>query len=72
MTDWGYSDWYQRGGGGSLGAFEELPKRCLDQAGVAGDPSGVAPNSPEETAFAECMNGADWCTQAFHCDKPGA
>ena len=70
-TTWGYSHWYEQSSGGSMGAFEEQQKRCLDQIGVADDATSVVPDSPEENAFLECMNGAGWCTVAFDCDKPG-
>jgi hypothetical protein len=44
----------------------------LDQIGASSDPASVVPNSPEESAFLECMNAADWCTDLHACNKPGA
>lgn len=71
VTTWGYSHWYDEFGGGSMGSFEKAQKQCLEQAGAAADPAAVAPDSAEENAFIECMNGAHWCTSAYHCAKPG-
>lgn len=70
-TAWGYSHWYDRYGGASMGAFEKQQKQCLGQIGVA-DPADVVPDSPEENAFIGCMNAAGWCTQEFACEKPDA
>ncbi len=72
VTTWGYSHWYVEGGGGEMGAFEDQQKQCLDRLGIEGDPASVAPDSPQENEFLECMNGSGWCTQAYGCDKPGA
>lgn len=71
-TTWAYSHWYEKFGAGSMGAFEEQQKSCLEQIGVAGDPASVQPGSPPENAFIECMNRGNWCTQAYNCNKPGA
>lgn len=71
-TTWGYSEWYEQSGVSMKESFEEHQKRCLAKAGVAGDPTSVVPDSPEEDAFLDCMNGTGWCTNAFRCDKPGA
>jgi hypothetical protein len=71
-TTWGYSRWSLRMGAGTLGGFERQQRQCLAEAGVTGDVASVAPNSPEEDAYLECMNGAGWCSEVFHCEKPGA
>ena len=71
-TTWGYSHWYDRSGPASMGSFEDHQKSCLEQVGVAGDPTNVVPNSAAENEFFECMHDAGWCTQAYHCDSPGA
>jgi hypothetical protein len=71
VTTWYYSSWFLESGGGSLGTFQAARSSCLEQAGID-DPAAVKPNGPEEVHFIECMNAAGWCTNAFHCDKPGA
>jgi hypothetical protein len=71
-TTWPYSRWYERYGAGELGGFEADQRRCLQKVGAGDNPASVTPNSPEEDAFLECMNAANWCTDAFHCNKPGA
>jgi hypothetical protein len=72
-TTWGFSSWYRQGAGslGFGGAFETQRDTCLSQAGIS-DPAGVAVDSPQETAFIECMNAAGWCTEMWDCEKPGA
>ena len=69
LTTWGYSSWYEKGTGGSLGGFKSQQRRCLDAAGIE-DPEAVAAQSPEEKRFLRCMNAAGWCTNAWKCKKP--
>jgi hypothetical protein len=54
-----------------MGAFHRQRDKCLEEAGVA-NPESVVPDTPEEDGFIRWMNGADWCTGVFHCQKPGA
>lgn len=70
MTTWGFSAWYNNSGASSMGVFDERRRECLEQVGVADDPASVAPNSPQEASFIECMNGAHWCTEEYNCNKP--
>lgn len=71
VVGWGYSSWFDRDGAGDMGAFDRHRSACLEQAGIE-DAATIAPNSPEETRFVECMNTAGWCTELFHCQKPDA
>lgn len=68
ITTWWYSDWTSKVGAGK-GAFEDARNACLAKLGIS-DPAAVESNSPEETRFLECMNAANWCTNAYGCNKP--
>ena len=69
-TTWGYSHWYRQSGVNELGPFEAQQKRCLEQIAASADPASVQPGSQDEDSFVNCMNAADWCTQAWHCSPP--
>jgi hypothetical protein len=70
VTQWGYSSWFRRGATGEMGTFHRQRDKCLAEAGVA-NPESIAADSPEEDGFIRCMNRAEWCSRAFHCQKPG-
>jgi hypothetical protein len=69
LTTWGYSSWFEKGTGGSLGGFKRQQRRCLAAVGLDA-PEAVAAESPEEKRFLRCMNAAGWCTHAWDCKKP--
>jgi len=71
MTTWPYSTWYARDGGSSLGAFERAHRSCLEELDITA-PEGVEHDSPTEDGFIRCMNAAGWCSNSYHCNKPGA
>ena len=68
-TTWGYSSWYLRNGFGDLRMFEIQRNTCLSELQVP-DPSALAPGSPSETQFIQCMNAAGWCSQMWDCNAP--
>jgi hypothetical protein len=71
MTTWPYATWYARDGASSLGGFERAHRSCLEELDIT-DPGGVAHDSPPEDGFIRCMNADGWCSNAYHCNKPGA